>query len=202
MRWTGCFRLPMRPRLPRIWLPAQPAPPSLKRRAAGASGWNFFLRNLKYLPDLSIRFWRIPGRAMQPHCRWPAICCPQFPESWRCRLRGGSAPDLWVLCSALPRAADDDGGDGLLLDCADAEYYRRTFDQFAPVGSAAVGDPFLHGAAADHGLRADHPLLRSSALRLRGRDQDARTAGYYTAGRGEPSSAEQFAARSVAADTT
>ena len=66
--------------------------------------------------------------------------------------------------SPLCRApAADDGGDGVLLDRADAEHDGREACRHAAFESAADGGAFVHGTPADDGFDADHPLLRSPA---------------------------------------
>ena len=60
------------------------------------------------------------------------------------------------------------------------------------VESAAECGALVHGAAADHGFDADHPLLRSSAAGVRSAIADAGTAPHDTGRRhGEPAATEQ-----------
>jgi len=58
----------------------------------------------------------------------------------------------------------------------DAQHDRRPAQRPAPLQPAAERGALVHGAAADHGLDPDHPLLRPFAAGLRGSDPDARAA--------------------------
>ncbi len=74
------------------------------------------------------------------------------------------------LCGA---AAADDGGDGFLLDRADAEHDRRQAGKLADFESAADGGAFFHGAQVNDGLNADYSLLRSPEAGVRSSVADA-----------------------------
>jgi hypothetical protein len=104
--------------------------------------------------------------------------------------RPGFGPDS-PLCRAPPA---DDGGHGLLLHRSHAQPDRR------PLSSLRLSDlrphrgALVHGAPPDHGLHADHPLLRPPALCLRGGVQNARAAPQHRGrrqGEGQPAEAER-----------
>ena len=70
-------------------------------------------------------------------------------------------------------AAVDDCGDGILFNRADVEFNRGKAEWLAHGRPSSRSCPFLHGTAIDHGIRSDHPLLRSPALCLRSGVEDA-----------------------------
>jgi hypothetical protein len=142
----------------RIWPPARPARPCLKKRGKAASGWSFSRRSQRFRPGLleKILARTGPGQAAglggHTACGVRDMPYGPIPPAWQRR-------DLHGLRSPLCRAATaHDRGDGVLFDRADAEYDRGSLEW--PAGLADLRPTAVRSFMERRLTTASVPIIR------------------------------------------